>query len=139
MNWIVHEFLYFTLQLIKIMFILSSISCSIEFWSVNFTSIYENSELKVFKVITFLGEICNNWSNDLFGTNVCRSLESCWWSLLKILQWTNTILVISKWDIFSPFPHNFFASSFKSFRVISYLYFKHSFSNFFLFYLCIFL
>ena len=33
------------------MFILSSISSGLEFWSVNHTSIYENSELRVFKNI----------------------------------------------------------------------------------------
>ena len=60
------------------MFILSSISSGLEFWSVNHTSIYENSELKVFKNIKFLGEISNNWSNDLLGTNVYKTLESCW-------------------------------------------------------------
>ena len=37
------------------MFILSHASISLEFWSVNNTSIYENSELKVFKNIQFLG------------------------------------------------------------------------------------
>ena len=39
------------------MFILSSISSGLEFWSVCHTSIYENSEL---------------------GTNVYKTLESCW-------------------------------------------------------------
>ena len=43
------------------MFILSCISSDLEFWSVNETSIHENSELKVFKKIKFLGEISNNW------------------------------------------------------------------------------
>ena len=38
------------------MFILSSISSSLEFWSVNHTSIYENSESNVFKDIKILGE-----------------------------------------------------------------------------------
>ena len=42
------------------MFILSSISSCLEFRSVNHTSIYENSELKVFKNIKFLGELCNS-------------------------------------------------------------------------------
>ena len=51
------------------MFILSSISSSLKFWSVNHTSIYENSELKVFGNIKFLGERSNNWPNDLLGTN----------------------------------------------------------------------
>ena len=60
------------------MLILSSISRGLEFWSVNHTSIYENSELKAFKNIKFLGEISNNWRNDLLGTNVYKTLESCW-------------------------------------------------------------
>ena len=44
------------------MFVLSSISSSSEFWSVNHTAIYKNSELKVFKNEKFLGEISNNWT-----------------------------------------------------------------------------
>ena len=51
------------------MFILSSISSSLEFWSVNHTSIYENSESNVFKNINVLGKISNNWLNDLMHTN----------------------------------------------------------------------
>ena len=39
------------------MFILSSISSYLEFWSVNHTSIYENSELNVFRNMKFLEEI----------------------------------------------------------------------------------
>ena len=42
------------------MFILTSISSDLEFLLVNHTSIYENSELKVFKYINFLDEIPNN-------------------------------------------------------------------------------
>ena len=60
------------------MLILSSISRGLEFWSVNHTSIYEKSELKAFKNIKLLGEISNNWRNDLLGTNVYKTLESCW-------------------------------------------------------------
>ena len=42
--------LYFVLSLInKIIFILSSTSSGLEFWSLNHTSIQENSELKVFR------------------------------------------------------------------------------------------
>ena len=52
------------------MFILSSTSGSLEFWSVNHTSIYEISELNVFKNIIFFSEVSNNWSNDLLGTKV---------------------------------------------------------------------
>ena len=55
--------MYFTLKLItKVMFILS---------------IYEDSELKVFKNIKFLGEISTSWPNDLLGTKVHKTLESC--------------------------------------------------------------
>ena len=60
------------------MFILSSISSCLEFWSVNHTSIYKNSESKVFKNIKFLSEICINWSNDILGTNTYKTLESYW-------------------------------------------------------------
>ena len=52
------------------MFILSFIYRVLEFWSVNHTSAYENSELKVFENTNFFGEISNNWPNDLLGTNV---------------------------------------------------------------------
>ena len=46
------------------MLILSSIFSDLKFWSVNYTSIYENSEWKVFKNIKYLGEISNNWQNN---------------------------------------------------------------------------
>ena len=59
------------------MFILSSISSSLEFWSINHTSLYKNSESKDFKNIKLLGEISNNWPNDVLGTNVYKALESC--------------------------------------------------------------
>ena len=42
------------------MFILSFISSGLQFLSVNHTSVHENSELKVFENITFLGEIFTN-------------------------------------------------------------------------------
>ena len=42
------------------MLILSSTSRGLEFWSVNHTSIYENSELNVFKNIKVLGDISSN-------------------------------------------------------------------------------
>ena len=83
------------------MFILSYISSGLEFWSVNHTSIYENSELKVFKKFKLLGEIFNNWPNDLWGTNVCKILELCCKSFLTILQCINTTSVISKGGTFS--------------------------------------
>ena len=54
-------------------FILPSISSGLEFWSVNHTSIYENSESKVFKNIRFLGKISSDWPNDLLGINVYKN------------------------------------------------------------------
>ena len=60
------------------MLTLSSISSGLEFWSVNYPSIYETSESKVFKSIKFLGEISNNWTNDLLRINVYKTLECCW-------------------------------------------------------------
>ena len=52
LNWIVRHFLYFTLQFItKVMLILSSTSNRLESWSVNHTSLYENSESKIFKIV----------------------------------------------------------------------------------------
>ena len=48
------------------MFILSTISNNLEFWSVNLTLIYEKTKLKDFKNIKFPDEISNNWPDDLF-------------------------------------------------------------------------
>ena len=59
-------------------FILSSISRGLEFCAVNHTSVHEKSELKVYKNIKILGEISNNWPNDLFGTNVYKTFEFRW-------------------------------------------------------------
>ena len=56
------------------MVILSSISSGLEFWSVNNNSIYENSELKVFRNINFFDEKSSNWPNDLLGTKVLLNL-----------------------------------------------------------------
>ena len=66
------------------MFILSTISRRLEFRSVNDTSIYENYESKVFRIIKRLGKISNIWPNYLLGTNVYKTLESCSYSLLTI-------------------------------------------------------
>ena len=60
------------------MFNLSSISSGFEFWSVNNTWIYENSQLKVFKNTKFFDEVSGNWQNNLLGTNAYKALESCW-------------------------------------------------------------
>ena len=60
------------------MFILSFISSGLEFWSVNHSSTYENYELKDFQNVKFLGEISNNWPNDLLEVNINKTLEFCW-------------------------------------------------------------
>ena len=52
------------------MFKLSSISSGLEFWPVNYTSIYKNSKSKVFKNIICLSEISNNLPIALLGTHV---------------------------------------------------------------------
>ena len=51
-------------------FILSFISSGLEFWSVNHTSIYENSDSIVLRNIKYLAEISNNRPYNLLGTNV---------------------------------------------------------------------
>ena len=56
------------------MLILCSISSGLEFWSVNNNSIYENSELKVFKNINVFDEKFSNWPNDLLETKVLLNL-----------------------------------------------------------------
>ena len=60
------------------MFILSSISSGSELRSVNDTSIYENSELKLFKNVNLFRETSSNWTNDLLRTRVYKTLDSCW-------------------------------------------------------------
>ena len=62
------------------MFILSSISSGLKFWSVNHTSVNENSELRVFKNIKVLGKISSNLPNDLLRTNVYKT-----WVMLIIV------------------------------------------------------
>ena len=97
---------------------------NLEFWSADYTSIYENSELTFFENIKYLGETSINWSNDLLGTNACNTLESYWQSLWAILQEANTTSLISKWGTFLPvwfsvilifvLPCNFIVSGVKS-------------------------
>ena len=58
---------------------MSYISSGLEFPPVNHALVYyESFGLTVFKKINFVGEISNNWRYDLFGINVCKTLESCW-------------------------------------------------------------
>ena len=60
------------------MLILSSISSGLEFWSVNDTSIYENSKLKRFKNIKCFSEISRYWRNDLLKRIYYKSIQdSC--------------------------------------------------------------
>ena len=65
----------------KVMFILTFVSSGLEFYSVNHTSVNENSELRIFKNIELL-EISNIWPNGLFETNFRRLLNHvdnrCW-------------------------------------------------------------
>ena len=60
------------------MFILSCISRGLESLSVTYTSVYENSELNVYKNVKCFDEISSNWPNDLLGTNVYQTPESFW-------------------------------------------------------------
>ena len=60
-----------------VMFISSSISIGLEYWSVNHTSLCNKTELKVFENRKCLGETSNNRLSDLLGTNVCKTIESC--------------------------------------------------------------
>ena len=60
------------------MFILPLISSGLKSWFINHTSVYENSELKVFKNIKFVGSISHFWRSDLLGKNVFNALEPNW-------------------------------------------------------------
>ena len=74
--WMSHFYIFHLITIVK--FILSSISNSWLFWSVNHTLILSYSELNVFKKIWFVEEISNKLPSGLFGTNVYKTLESCW-------------------------------------------------------------
>ena len=64
--------------IIGVKFILFSISNGWLFWSENHTILSANSELNGFKKIWFFGDISNKLPNGLLGTNVYKTLESCW-------------------------------------------------------------
>ena len=55
------------------MHILSSISNSLDFWSVNHTIMWGSNDLNVFKNIKFVSE-----PNHLFGANIYKTCDSCW-------------------------------------------------------------
>ena len=65
---------------------MSSISSDLEIWLANRTSIYENSELKVFLKTKCSVEISNNWPNDLLGTNVYKCMQDFWILLIVIVD-----------------------------------------------------
>ena len=60
------------------MLILYSIDSSLEFWSVNLTWLYKNSESEGFKKIKVLVKISNNCTNNLLAINVYKPLKFCW-------------------------------------------------------------
>ena len=70
------------------MFILLSIPSGLEFWSGTHASIYEHSESIVFENIKFLGEISNNWPNDLLRMNKCIQEP---WIMLIIVVYNITV------------------------------------------------
>ena len=63
------------------MFILSTTSRGLEFWSVSHTSICEYIKLNVFENIKFLGEISSNWQ---FIRNKC--IQDSWILLIIIVN-----------------------------------------------------
>ena len=63
------------------MFILSSTSRGLEFWSVSHTSICKYIKLNVFENIKFLGEISSNWQ---FIRNKC--IQDSWILLIIIVN-----------------------------------------------------
>ena len=77
-NWISHFYNDCNYLITRVKFILSFVSNGWLFWSVNHTTITWSSELNVFKKILFYGEISSSLPNDLFGTNVYKTLESSW-------------------------------------------------------------
>ena len=100
------------------MFTLSFISSNLQYRSVNHNSIYENSELKVFKDIKCLGKISINWQNDLFRTMYTILLylfdSNCWlcYSGLTLRQQFSPFLSLV--TLLLILPSNFMVSGFKS-------------------------
>ena len=72
-------------------FILPFISRELELWSINHTSIYENSESNDFKNIKFSGEISNNWPRR-FITNTC--IQDSWILLIAINKQHCSVLIL---------------------------------------------
>ena len=99
-------------------FILSSIFSGLEFWAANYTSVYWNSELKIFRNIKILSEILNNWPKDLFGTNVNKTFESWqYYNELILLQWfinEGFFTIFIFMYVYSVVPRNFKISGVRS-------------------------
>ena len=82
--------------------------------------------MKVGKSTKILGEISSNGPNDLLGSDVFNTVQSCWWSLLIIWPCINTTSVIFKWGTILSFsflvilllmlPSNLLVSGVKSLR-----------------------
>ena len=60
------------------MLIWSSVSNCLNVLPLDHTLDYENCQLKLFKNIKYWGKISNNYSNELFVTNVYKNFESYW-------------------------------------------------------------
>ena len=96
LSWISH-FISIHQLISKVKFILSSISSGWIFWSVNYTSIYENAEWMLLKNINFDGK--SNCPNGLLE-EMCTTFLIC---VLTRFHWTSIASVISSNDMFSPF------------------------------------
>ena len=73
----------------KVKFILSSISSGWLFWSVNHTSIYESSELNVFRKIQFVGAISNKLPKIVYMEQMCIKFlnfvdNHCWQCYIEL-------------------------------------------------------
>ena len=58
------------------MFVLFSISSGLEIWSIDYISMYKNSDLSSFKKIKSLGKIFINWPNEILRINKYQTHES---------------------------------------------------------------
>ena len=88
--------------IISVILTLSSISSCLQFWSVNHSSIDENSVFVVFSIVNEWGAIVIDWPNWLFDTKVNNILDACWYLLLTKLQCTNGTKADSNFGTSSP-------------------------------------
>ena len=71
-------FMYNVYPIISVILTLSSISKGTIFWSVNQTSVDENSVFVVFSIINECGAILSNCPNCLFGKKVNNTFDDYW-------------------------------------------------------------